>query len=149
MARMHSRKHGKHGSKKPVRKKAVWVSYEAEEVEKLVQKLAKEGTTNAMIGLKLRDQYGVPDVRAFNLRVANVAKKVKKEQAVPEDMYSLIKKAVNLHKHMAGNRGDAKAKHGLELLESKIRRLGKYYARKGILQKGWKYSIENAKLIVK
>ncbi len=149
MARMHSRKHGKHGSKKPVRKKATWVTYEAEEVEKLVHKLAKEGMSNAMIGLTLRDQYGVPDVRAFNLRVAKSASKVRKEQAVPDDMYSLIKKAVNLHKHMYGNKGDAKAKHGLELLESKIRRLGKYYSRKGILAKNWKYSIEDAKLIAK
>ena len=146
---MHSRKHGKHGSKKPVRKKAMWVTYEAEEVEKLVQKLAKEGLTNAMIGLKLRDQYGVPDVRAFNLRVAKSALKVRKDHVVPDDMYSLLKKAVNLHKHMDGNRGDTNSKHGLELLESKIRRLGKYYSRKGVLQKGWKYSIEDAKLIAK
>ena len=127
----------------------MWVTYEAEEVEKLVQKLAKEGLTNAMIGLKLRDQYGVPDVRAFNLRVAKSALKVRKDHVVPDDMYSLIKKAVNLHKHMDGNRGDTNSKHGLELLESKIRRLGKYYSRKGVLQKGWKYSIEDAKLIAK
>ena len=50
---------------------------------------------------------------------------------------------------MNQNHCDAKAKHGLELLESKIRRLGKYYARKGKLPKDWKYSIETAKLIVK
>ena len=145
---MHSRKHGKHGSKKPVRRKAHWVTYEAEEVEKLIQKLAKEGLTNAKIGLTLRDQYGVPDVRAFNLRIAKLANKIRSKE-VPDDMYNLIKKAVNLHKHMVANKGDAKAKHGLELLESKIRRLGKYYARKGVLQKGWKYSIEDAKLIAK
>ncbi len=149
IARMHSRKHGKHGSKKPVRKKALWVTLEAEEVEKLIQKLAKEGLSNALIGLTLRDQYGVPDVRAFNLRVAKVANKLRKEQAVPDDMYSLIKKAVNLHKHMDANKGDTNSKHGLELLESKIRRLGKYYSREGVIQKGWKYNIENAKLIAR
>ena len=50
---------------------------------------------------------------------------------------------------MEQNHGDANSKHGLELLESKIRRLGKYYARTGKLQKGWKYSIEQARLIAK
>ena len=68
---------------------------------------------------------------------------------IPEDMYNLMKKAVSLHRYLDGNKKDAKAKHGMELLESKIRRLGKYYSRKGVLQKGWKYSIEDAKLIAK
>ena len=148
MARMHSRKHGKHGSKKPVRKKAHWVSYETDEIEKMIQKLAKDGMSNATIGISLRDQHGVPDVRAVGIRVSKVANKLRSKE-VPEDMYNLIKKAVTLHKHMDANHGDAKAKHGLELLESKIRRLGKYYVRKKALPKGWKYSIESAKLIVK
>jgi len=154
---MHSRKHGKHGSKKPVRKKAHWVTFESDEIEKLIQKLAKDGMTNATIGIYLRDQYGVPDVRAAGLRVSKVANKTRSEKttaeggkmSVPEDMYNLIKKSVNLHKHMDTNHGDAKAKHGLELLESKIRRLGKYYVRKKVLPVGWKYTVESAKLIAK
>jgi small subunit ribosomal protein S15 len=158
MARMHSRKHGQSGSTKPVRKRAHWVTYEADEVEKLVQKLSKEGLSNAQIGTTLRDQYGVPDVRALGLRVAKITDKVKKEKQsdskykqrlVPEDMYNLIAKSVNLHKHMKANHGDNNTKHGLELLESKIRRLGKYYVRRGVLPENWKYTIEEAKLIVK
>ena len=148
MARMHSRKHGKHGSHKPDKKRHTWLMYDNDEVEKLIIKLAKEGKTNAQIGMMLRDQYGVPDVRSLGLRISKVAEKeVKKE--VPDDIYNLIEKAVNVHKHLAGNHHDAKATHGLELLESKIRRLGKYYARTGKLPKGWKYSIEQAKLLVK
>jgi small subunit ribosomal protein S15 len=145
---MHSRKHGKHGSKKPPKRRHTWMIYDREEVEALISKMAKEGRPNAEIGLALRDQYGVPDVRALGLKVSRVSSThVKKE--VPEDLYNLMEKAVNLHKHMADNHGDAKAKHGLELLESKIRRLGKYYARSGRLPSGWKYSIEQAKLLVK
>ncbi|MBI3190193.1 30S ribosomal protein S15 [archaeon] len=148
MARRYSRKHGKHGSTKPPKRRHQWVVYEREEVEELIKKLAKDGKTDAEIGLILRDQYGVPNVRAIGLRVSRSTSAVVKKE-VPDDIYSLIEKAVELHAHMNQHHGDAKAKHGLELLESKIRRLGKYYARKGKLPKNWKYSIEAAKLLVK
>jgi len=145
---MHSRKHGQSGSKKPEKKKHSWLMYEPAEVEKLIVKLAKEGRQNAEIGLILRDQYGVADVRSLGMKVSKIAEKdVKKE--VPDDMYNLMKRAVHLHKHLIANHHDAKATHGVELLESKIRRLGKYYARVGRLSSDWKYSLEKAKLLVK
>ena len=148
MARMHSRKHGRSRSHKPAKKKPSWLAYEASEIESLVAKLAKEGNTNAHIGVILRDQYGIPDVRALGLRVAKITEcHVKKE--VPEDLYNLIKQAVELHKHLQENKKDAKAIHGVELVESKVRRLGKYYTRKGKLPAGWKYTLDKAKLIVK
>jgi small subunit ribosomal protein S15 len=145
---MHSRKHGKSGSHKPEKKRHAWLMYEPAEIEKLIVKLAKEGKQNAQIGLILRDQYGVADVRSLDMRVSRIAEKeVKKE--VPDDMYNLIKKAVELRVHLNNNHHDAKATHGLELLESKVRRLGKYYARKGKLAANWKYDPEKAKLLVK
>lgn len=145
---MHSRKHGRHSSKKPVKKiNPKWLAYDKKETEKLIVKLAKEGKTSSKIGFILRDQYGIPDVRYFGLRVGKVMGKPAKE--VPEDMYNLMTKAVNLYRHMDASKKDSKGKHGLELLESKIRRLGKYYARTGKLPKTWKYNIEDAKLLVK
>ncbi|MEM7819649.1 MAG: 30S ribosomal protein S15 [Candidatus Aenigmatarchaeota archaeon] len=148
MARMHSRKHGKHGSKKPIKKRPAWLMYDVEEVEQLILKLAREGLTNAQIGLILRDQYGVPDVRALGMRISKVVRnEIKKE--IPEDLYNLLRKAVNLHRHLQQNKGDSKAIHAFELLESKIRRLAKYYVREGELPKDWKYSIDRAKLFVK
>lgn len=145
---MHSRKHGKHGSTKPPKRRHVWLIYERDEVEQLIKKLAKEGKSNAEIGMALRDQYGVPDVRVLGLRVSKVTDATVKKE-VPDDIYNLIKKSVDLHKHMGQNHGDTNSKHGLELLESKIRRLGKYYIRKGRLPSDWKYSHEKAKLLVK
>ena len=146
MARMHSRKHGKHGSKKPVKRmKLEWLIYDKDEVEKIVQKLAKEGKSSSKIGIILRDQYGVPDARYFGTRIGKILPK----PDVPEDLYNLLTKAVTLHKHMGQNRKDSKGKHGLMLLESKIRRLGKYYTRTGKLPKNWKYAIGDARLIVK
>lgn len=149
MAKMHSRKHGRSGSKKPVKRiRQEWLAYDKGEIEKLIAKLVKEGKTSSEIGIILRDQYGVPDVRVFGLRVTKVAGKEAKKE-MPEDMYNLMKKAVNLHKHLSENKKDASAIHGLELMESKVRRLGKYYARTGKLPKNWKYSLEQAKLLVK
>lgn len=148
MARMHSRKHGRHGSKKPADKMSLdQIPYDKEEVAKLIVKLAKEGNTSSQIGFILRDQYGVPDVRSFNTRITKIMGEPPK--GVPEDMYNLLVKVVNLHRHMGGSKKDSKSKHGLELLESKIRRLGKYYARTGKLPSKWAYNIEDAKLLVK
>jgi len=149
MARMHSRKHGRSGSKKPLKRiKQEWLIYDKGEIEKLITKLAKEGKTSSEIGMTLRDQYGIPDVRVFGTRVTKVMEKeVRKE--VPEDLYNLIEKSVNLRRHLSENKKDAKAIHGLELIESKIRRLGKYYARTGKLPRDWKYDVEQAKLLVK
>jgi small subunit ribosomal protein S15 len=148
MARMHSRKHGKHGSKKPAKHlNKELLTYDKEETEKLINKLAKEGKTSSQIGFILRDQYGVPDVRYFKMKISETMGAPAK--GVPEDLYNLLVKAVNLHRHMIEKRKDTKGTHGLELLESKIRRLGKYYARSGKLKRDWKYDIEEAKLLVK
>ncbi|MBI4895331.1 MAG: 30S ribosomal protein S15 [Candidatus Aenigmarchaeota archaeon] len=125
-----------------------WVKYEKDEIEKLILKLAKEGHSNAKIGIILRDQYGIPRVREFKIKLKKVVETQQKPE-VPEDMFNLMKQAVNLHRHLHDNKPDAKAKHGLEYIESKIRRLGKYYVKKKTLKKGWKYDIEQAKLLVK
>ena len=43
MARMHSRKKGKHGSKKPAKKSTPsWTRYKPKEIEMLIAKLAKD-----------------------------------------------------------------------------------------------------------
>lgn len=125
-----------------------WIKYEKDEVEKLILKLAKEGQSNSRIGIILRDQYGIPRARELKLKVKKVSD-TQVKQPVPEDMYNLMKQAVNIHRHLGDNKGDAKAKHGLEYIESKIRRLGKYYLKKKQLPKNWKYDVEQAKLIVK
>ena len=61
---------------------------------------------------------------------------------------NLLERAVKLHGHMKIHRKDSISKHGLELIESKIRRLSKYYRATKKLPAGWKYDAESAKLIV-
>lgn len=125
-----------------------WIEYEKDEVEKIITKLYKEGNNSSKIGIILRDQYGIPRVKELKLKINEIIEKNEKQE-IPEDIYNLLKRAVELHRHMSTHKKDAKAKRGLELAESRIRRLGKYYVKKEKLPKGWVYSIEKAKLIVK
>ena len=148
---MYSRKKGKSGSTKPLQRKVDWVKLKPEEVDQIIVKLAKEGKQSAEIGTILRDQYGIPSTRdVFKARVARTMKKHKVyNEAFPEDMFNLIKKAVNLRKHMDKNKKDYTSYRGLELTESKIRRLAKFYKAKKALSEDWKWDPEKAKLWVR
>ena len=148
MARIYARKRGKSGSKKPL-VAANWVSYSGEEVERLVVKIAKDGFQSAKVGLILRDQYGIPSVSAVTGKnITKILEENELSPKLPEDLFNLLRKAVNLRNHLAKNKRDAHSKRGLELLESKVRRLIKYYVRIGKLPAGWRYDPEQAKLIV-
>ncbi len=150
MARMYSRNKGKSGSTKPAVKEAKWVTHKPAEIEDIIAKLAKEGKTSAEIGLILRDQYGIPSVRAA---VKKTMVKVMKEKGVtgelPEDMLNLLKSAVRLKAHLDKNNHDRYSKRGLELTESKIRRLAKYYKTRQVIPQNWNYDPDQAKLLVK
>ena len=150
MARMYSGRKGKSGSHKPAQKKAPWVKYKPREVEEIVGKLAKQGSGSAEIGLVLRDQYGIPSVRAITKKkMQHIMKDQGATQELPEDLYSLLKLTVKLKTHLERNKHDRYSKRGLELAESKIRRLAKYYKEKKILPEKWQYDPEKAKLLVK
>ncbi len=153
MARVYSRKKGRSGSKKPMQKTATWVKLKPDEVEEIIVKLAKKGHPSSEIGLILRDQYGVPSIRIKELqmeeRIARIMKKHKVYPPFPEDMFNLLKKAVTLTAHMEKNKRDYTSKRGLQITESKIRRLTKYYKSQKSLPADWKYDIEKAKLLVK
>lgn len=145
---MHSRGKGKSGSIKPERKTApVWVRYKAKEVELLVAKLAKEGLKPSQIGLHLRDVYGIPDVQIItNKKITQILKEKGLQPKLPENLVALIKKAVEIRKHMETNKKDMTAKRGILLTESKINRLVKYYKKAKVLPIDWKYDPANVRL---
>lgn len=149
MARMYSRKRGKSGSHKPMQKVAPWMKYKPKEIEDIILKHAKEGMQSAQIGLVLRDQYGIPSVRMSKLKIADVMKRHKAYTELPEDMVNLIKRAAALDVHLSKNKRDYTSKRGLEITESKIRRLAKYYKSKGEMPAAWKWNLSRAKLLVK
>jgi small subunit ribosomal protein S15 len=150
MSRMHSGARGKSGSKKPVKKtKPVWVRYKPTEVEFLIVKLAKEGKAPSQIGLILRDLYGIPDVKTMmGKSVSQMMKEKSLLPELPEDLMALIKKSIFIRKHLEQNHKDETARRGLQLTESKIKRIVKYYKGAGKIQEGWKYDPEKIKLII-
>lgn len=150
MARKYSGKKGKSGSKKVLDKKQpIWVRHKPKEVEMLVIKLAKEGKSTSEIGIMLRDIYGIPSVKQVTeKRISHILADKKMTPKLPEDMMNLIKRALMVRAHLEQNKKDMTAKRGLEITESKIRRLAKYHMMNGKLDSGWKYNPKDAKLYV-
>ena len=141
---MHSRKRGKHGSKKPAKKTAPsWILYDAKKAELLIAKLAKEGKTSSQIGAILRDVYGIPSVLPLcGKSISAILKDKKLAPEIPEDLTALFRKYAGIKKHLEANRHDEAAARGLLLTESKINRLAKYYKRSGRVPEAWKFDAE-------
>ena len=141
MARMHSRDKGSSSSKKPFKKTVpTWIRYKPKEVEMLIVKMAKEGKPPSKIGLHLRDTYGIPDVKTLTGKsVTKILEGKNLLSEVPEDLRELIRKAAMIRKHLEDNKQDKTALRGLQLTESKIKRLSGYYKQSGRLPIDWKY----------
>ena len=150
MARRYSGKKGQSGSTKiPTDKVPSWVNYKEKEVELLITKLAKEGKSSAEIGLVLRDSYGIPSVKALTKKsISQIMIEKKVYPQLPEDLVNAIKSALNIREHLDENKKDMTAKRGLEIAESKIRRLVKYYKNNGKVEESWKYNPKTAKLYI-
>lgn len=139
MARMHARRRGKSGSKRPIsRLPPSWLKVTPEEVEALVVKYAKEGYSPSLIGVILRDRHGIPLVKQVT---GKTIKKILEENGVkpsiPEDLMNLLERARRMRTHLEKNRSDKYNRHRLQLVEAKIHRLVKYYKRIGELPKDW------------
>lgn len=150
MARMHSGAKGKSGSLKPENKtKPTWLRYSEKEVEMLILKMAKEEMSSAQIGVVLRDSYGIPDIKLIlGKSITAIMKEKGIEFKVPEDMENMMRRVLDLKKHIEFNHKDYTAKRGLQLTESKIRRLMKYYKKTKVLPADWKYDPNNIRLYI-
>jgi len=126
-----------------------WVAYDPEEIEEIIVDLARKGYPPSMIGIVLRDQFGIPLVKPIlGKTVVEVLEERCIKLIVPEDLFRLIEKAINLRRHLEEHPKDTHAKKGLLDLEAKIRRLANYYKSVGKLPEDWKYDPRQAKLIV-
>ncbi|MCX9009904.1 MAG: 30S ribosomal protein S15 [Candidatus Methanoperedens sp.] len=150
MARMHTRSKGQSGSKKPYRAQPpAWSNTNKEEIEKTMLQLAAQGKSTSEIGMVMRDRYGVPDISLVTgKKVLATLKENNAAPKVPEDIHNLIVKVLELKKHLDRNPKDVHNKRSLTNMESKIRRLEKYYRREGVLPMDWKYSIERAEMLI-
>ncbi len=150
MARIHSRKKGKSGSTRPPRlEKPVWVERSGKEVEDDVVRLAKKGHSKSKIGVILRDSHGVPLVKVITgKKISKILDENGIESSLPEDLSNLVKKALNIRKHLEDNHKDLEGKKGLQRTESKIYRLIKYYKKKKVLAQDFKYDPEQIRTLV-
>ena len=138
-----------HSTRPPATVASKWVQFTPEEVELIIVELAKKGYPQSMIGVILRDQYGIPLVKSvLGVKLSKVLEKYGITLTIPEDLYNLIRRAVNLRRHLEEHPKDTHSKRGLLEIESKIHRLSKYYKRIGKLPKDWKYDPHRARILV-
>ena len=150
MARMHSGGKGRSGSNKPsVSEAPAGSATDKKELEDLIVSLAQDGNSTAIIGTILRDQHAVPDVRLVTgERISQTLARNGISPRYPVDMMNLMRRALSLSDHLAGNRKDLHNRRQLELCESKIRRLARYYKSNGQLDENWVYKRDQLRLMV-
>ncbi len=148
---MHSMKKGSSESTRPQKLEIQpWFPLKAEEVENKVVELARKGETMSRIGLILRDAYGVPLVKIITGKtISQILKEHKITHTLPEDLAYLARAAIKIRKHLDIHHKDIDSRKGLQRIESKIRRLVKYYIAKGVLESKFKYDPETINIYMR
>lgn len=121
-----------------------------EEAVATVVRFGEKGIPPSKIGLILRDQYGIADVKKLTGKsVKQILASAGVKLGLPEDLANVIREAVRLYAHLSKHKKDTMSYRALERIESRINRLSKYYKRKGVLPADWRYERERAALLVK
>lgn len=80
------------------------------------------------IGAALRDRYAVGLVNHYTgSRITRILAANGIAPEIPEDLYFLIKRAVQMRKHLERNPRDMSLKYHLILIEARIHRICRYY----------------------
>ena len=148
MARTHAHTHGKSHSIRPATKALPnWINQKPKEIAELIVKLSNDGLSPSEIGLKLRDEYAIPLVKPIlGKSITTVLSDNNVNSAMPEDLNKLVQKALGLQKHLKTHNSDHRNVRSLELIESKIHRISRYYKNNGKIPSDWKYSAVIAQL---
>ena len=132
-----------------VTKAPEWSDVSKEELEKTIMKLHDTGMSPSRIGLTLRDQYGVPNVKlVIGTSITGFLRDNNALADIPEDLTNLMRKALHVRKHIKANKKDVHNKRALQLTENKIRRMVKYYHDSWRLAPEWTYSPETAEILI-
>ena len=148
---MYKSRKGQSGSSRPhVSEAPSWSNTDKDAVQSLILDLAKSGMSTAEIGTVLRDKHAVPNVRlVLGKRIGQVLAENDMSSAYPEDMMNLMRQAQRIIDHLeAGNRKDIHNRRQLELTESRLRRLAKYYKGSGRISSDWTYKRDQLRLMV-
>jgi len=91
------------------RRCARWVAHTPRSITDLIVTMAKKGMSPSQIGVAIRDREAVPSiklltgqkiVRLLKKNGMNILLNLGCAPEIPEDIYCLIKKAVNIRRHM-------------------------------------------------
>ena len=106
--------------------KPVWLKYTKDEVEAIILKLSDKGLTTEKIGLTLRDQYGIPKVKIYDLKIS----KVLKEKFTEPTKINLQKKLEKIKEHYKKNKQDKKSERSLMITKAKLKKIKDYLEKK-------------------
>ncbi|OLC26138.1 MAG: 30S ribosomal protein S15 [Candidatus Nitrososphaera sp. 13_1_40CM_48_12] len=148
MARIHVHTHGKSHSTRPTPKSSPsWLTLSRDQVSSVIVRLSNDGLSPSEIGVRLRDEHGIPLVEpVLGKSLSEVLAENKINPDMPEDLDKLVKKALGLQKHLKVHNSDHRNVRSLELIEAKIHRLSKYYKSTSKIAKNWKYAAVIAQL---
>lgn len=108
--------------------KPIWLKYTKEEVEAIILKLADKGLTAEKIGLVLRDQYGIPKVRIYDIKISKILKEKNKYQE-PTNMNLKIK-LQKIIDHYKKNKQDKTSERSLIITKAKLKKRDDYQKKK-------------------
>lgn len=114
--------------KSSILEKPVWLKYTEEEVKAIILKLANKGLTSEKIGLVLRDQYGIPKVKIYNIKIKKVLEEHKKYQ--DPNVLNLIANTERIEAHYLKNKQDKKSHRSLIISKAKLKKREDYIVRK-------------------
>ena len=108
--------------------KPLWLKYTDEEVKAIILKLAKKGLTSEKIGLALRDQYGIPNVKLYDLKIKQILEKQGVyEEATNKNLKAKLDKVIG---HYKKNKQDKTAERSLIITKAKLKKREDYQKRK-------------------
>ena len=113
-------------TKKQTKEKPTWLKYTDEEVKAIILKLSNQGLTSEKIGLTLRDQYGIPDVKLFNFKIKDVLGE-KFQEPTTLNLDSKLQKIIN---HYKKNKQDKNAERALIITKAKLKKRTDYQNKK-------------------
>lgn len=150
VSRIHSGRKGRAGSHRPFPLvKPEWVTATTEEIVAQATQLSKGGKSAAQVGLALRDGFGLPSSRAVTgKRLGALLAEHGLRPEIPDDLQALLKRVVHLQRHLETHPSDLANRRGLTLMESRIRRLARYYRQRRRIPESWRYSAAGVALQV-
>ena len=108
--------------------KPVWLKYTEQEVKDITLKLAEKGLTSEKIGLTLRDQYGIPKTKIYNIKISKILKENDKfEEPTNKNLKTKLQEIIN---HYKKNKQDKKAELSLIITKAKLKKREDYSAKK-------------------